>query len=143
MRKIEHIANVLKDGRSANMRAIRSKDTKPELIVRRLIFNLGYRYRLHHENLPGKPDLAFLGKKKVVFVHGCFWHQHSSKKCKIAHQPKTNLVYWLPKLKRNKTRDRINKKKLAIMGWKSLIIWECEIKDLSYIERKILKFLDP
>lgn len=131
-----------KVSRSENMRRIQSKDTKPELIVRRLVFSMGYRYRLHRKDIPGKPDLAFLGRKKVIFVHGCFWHQHSSPSCKIAHLPKTNLSYWLPKLERNKRRDLNNEQALSDMDWKYLIVWECETKDNSLVQKKISKFLE-
>jgi DNA mismatch endonuclease (patch repair protein) len=89
--------------RSSNMRAIRSKDMQPELMVRRLVHKLGYRFRLHRKDLPGKPDLVFASRRKVIFVHGCFWHSHD---CKAAHIPKSNAEYWEPKLERNRVRDR-------------------------------------
>src|ERR1035441_7586556 len=101
--------------RSANMRAIRSKDMRPELAVRSLVHKLGYRYRLHKRDLPGKPDLVFASRRKVIFVHGCFWHSH--KGCKAAHVPKSNLAYWGPKLQRNQTRDLKNINTLTADGW--------------------------
>ena len=93
--------HVTPDVRSANMRAIRSKDMKPELIVRRLVHGMGYRYRLHRQDLPGRPDLVFPSRKKLIFVNGCFWHQHDEKDCKLVRKPKSNQAYWLPKLERN------------------------------------------
>ncbi len=130
------------EGRSENMRRIQSKHTKPEIIIRRLVYHMGYRYRLHRRDLPGKPDLVFPGKMKVIFVNGCFWHQHSSSGCKIAHKPKTNLDYWLPKLERNIARDLNNRKLLSQLGWRYLTIWECETKDASHFQGKISEFLD-
>lgn len=114
--------------RSANMRAIRSTGMKPEMAVRKLVHGAGYRYRLHRYDLPGRPDLVFPSKKKIVFVHGCYWHQHGDKKCKLTHNPKTNSSYWLPKLARNKARDTEHRKNLAKLGWKTLVVWECQIK---------------
>lgn len=125
--------------RSANMRAIRSKDMRPELAVRSLVHKLGYRFRLHRKDLPGKPDLVFPSRRKVIFVHGCFWHSHQG--CKTAHVPKSNLGYWVPKLQRNQARDVTNVEKLHAGGWKSLIIWECEVKDEKRIRRDIPHFL--
>lgn len=127
--------------RSKNMGRIRSKDTSPELIVRRLTFSLGYRYRLHRKDLPGKPDLVFSKKKKVIFVHGCFWHQHQDARCKIARKPKSKTEYWLPKLKRNVERDIQQKEQLVELGWEVLVIWECEIKDPENVKNKIDGFL--
>jgi DNA mismatch endonuclease (patch repair protein) len=128
--------------RSSIMRGIRNKDMKPEMQVRRLIFRMGYRYRLHSSHLPGKPDLAFPGLKKVIFVHGCFWHQHKRKNCRDSHIPKTNSNYWEQKLKGNAERDTKNKKELQYMGWKVLIIWECELKNLDRVEEIIRNFLN-
>jgi DNA mismatch endonuclease (patch repair protein) len=108
------------------MRAIRSKDMKPEMAVRRLIHRMGYRYRLHRHNLPGRPDLVFPGPRKVIFVHGCFWHQHP--RCKLAHAPQSNLEYWRPKLARTRKRDRENRAALKAAGWDVLVVWECEIR---------------
>jgi DNA mismatch endonuclease (patch repair protein) len=126
--------------RSANMRAIRSKGMRPELAIRSLVHRLGYRFRLHRKDLPGKPDLVFPSRRKVIFVHGCFWHQHQG--CKIAHVPKSNLAYWGPKLDRNQARDRNSLEALTVLGWKSLVIWECEVKDERRIRRSIRHFLD-
>lgn len=123
---------------SENMRAIRSKNTKPEMAVRSLIHRLGYRYRLHGSDLPGKPDLVFPALHKVVFVHGCFWHSHG---CKSGLIPNTNQDFWLPKLNQNKMRDRKNLKALSNLGWSSLVIWQCELKDSSSLSIKIKGFL--
>ncbi len=124
--------------RSANMRAIRSKDMLPELAVRRLVHKAGYRYRLHRGSLPGKPDLVFSGRRKVIFVHGCFWHSHS---CKSGHIPKSNMDYWVPKLRRNQVRDEKNLAALAADGWKSLVVWECETRDKETVKKRVVRFL--
>jgi DNA mismatch endonuclease (patch repair protein) len=128
--------------RSVNMRAIRSKGMRPEMIVRSLVYKLGYRYRLHKKDLPGKPDLVFGPKRKVIFVHGCFWHQHSKAECLDGRLPKSNTNYWLPKLQRNVARDTENRKQLQKLGWKVLVIWECETKDLNNLSNKLKRFLD-
>jgi DNA mismatch endonuclease (patch repair protein) len=120
------------------MRRIRSKGMRPELLVRCLVHKMGYRFRLHRKELPGKPDLVFVSQRKVIFVHGCFWHAHS---CKTAHKPKSNAGYWGPKLKRNRARDAKNIEALAAAGWKSLVIWECEAADVLGAGQKIRKFL--
>ena len=125
--------------RSFIMRRVRSKDTQPELAVRRLVFGLGYRYRLHRKTLPGKPDLAFIGRKKAIFVHGCFWHGHD---CKNGRMPKTNRDYWVPKIARNKERDAEALAALEAMGWQTLTIWECEIKRPQDLPQRIERFLD-
>jgi DNA mismatch endonuclease (patch repair protein) len=124
--------------RSTNMRAIRSKDMLPELNVRSLAHKLGYRFRLHREDLPGRPDLVFPSRRKVIFVHGCFWHSHD---CKAAHVPKSNQAYWLPKLERNKTRDGRNIEALRAAGWKALVIWECETRNEPLVGRRLRTFL--
>ena len=124
--------------RSANMRAIRGKDMQPELRVRSLAHDLGYRFRLHRKDLPGKPDLVFVSRRKVIFVHGCFWHSH---RCKVAHTPKSNRDYWLPKLRRNKTRDRKSIEALDAQGWQALVIWECELGDERDLRKRLRTFL--
>lgn len=127
--------------RSENMRRIRSIDTAPEKHFRRLIYALGYRYRLYGKALPGKPDLVFAGRRKVIFIHGCFWHQHEG--CIDGHTPKSGLGYWLPKLERNKVRDAENRRQLKNLGWKHLVIWECELKSPTRLVRRVQKFLGP
>jgi DNA mismatch endonuclease, patch repair protein len=109
------------------MRRIKGKDTLPELAVRRLIHRLGYRYRLHRTALPGRPDLVFPGRKKVVFVHGCFWHQHAE--CASDRVPHANSQYWAPKLTRNVARDAAHRVALQSAGWEVLVVWECEIDE--------------
>ena len=127
--------------RSENMRRIRGKDTKPEWIVRRLVYRLGFRYRLHRKDLPGKPDLAFIGKRKVIFVHGCFWHWHQDPACKIARLPKSRTDYWLPKLEHNRSRDELHLAALREGGWDALVIWECEVKDEATLAKLFRRFL--
>jgi DNA mismatch endonuclease (patch repair protein) len=119
--------------RSENMRRIKSSGTAPEMVVRRLVYRLGYRYRLHSAALPGKPDLVFSGRRKVIFVHGCFWHQHDQ--CAGGHTPSSNKGYWSPKLARNVQRDRTSLSSLRDAGWHALVIWECETK--AWTEAKL------
>lgn len=111
--------------RSAVMRAVRSKNTGPEMILRRLLHAQGYRYRLHRKDLPGSPDLAFPGRRKAIFMHGCFWHGHDCKRG--ARQPKANADYWVAKIARNRARDEQAQQALRALGWESLIVWECAI----------------
>ena len=121
--------------RSWNMSRIGSKNTKPELIVRKMLHNSGIRYRLHVKDLPGKPDLSNKKKKFAIFVNGCFWHQHQG--CKRANIPKSNTDYWIPKLNKNVTRFKDNLDKLNNMGFRIAVIWECEINDLNNNKRFI------
>ncbi|MEM8793409.1 MAG: DNA mismatch endonuclease Vsr [Pseudomonadota bacterium] len=130
------------DRRSANMRRIRAKDTKPELIVRRLVHGLGYRYRLHRKDLPGKPDLVFGSRRKVIFVHGCFWHQHPDPNCVDSRRPKSNSAYWNEKLDRNVTRDAEHLRYLTKLGWEVLVIWDCELRAQDALQSKLVAFLD-
>jgi DNA mismatch endonuclease (patch repair protein) len=126
--------------RSQIMAKVKGRDTKPERVVRQLVTAMGCRYRLHKKELPGRPDLAFIGRKKVIFVNGCFWHQHP--KCKRASRPATNQPFWKEKLDTNIKRD---KQTLAIyeqMKWETLIIWECETKDLAKLQKRLKDFLD-
>ncbi len=128
-----------REGRSRIMRAIRSKDTEPELLVRGIAHRLGYRFRLHRKDLPGKPDLVFPGRRKIVFVHGCFWHQHPG--CSAGRLPTSNEDYWLPKLSKNIVRDANAVTRLREMGWRVLVIWECETKDAVQVRRQLREFL--
>lgn len=122
------------------MTSIRSKDTKPEMVVRQLLHSLGYRFRLHYRNLPGTPDLVFPAKQKVIQVHGCFWHQHEG--CHRARMPLTNRDYWTTKLARNRERDRQASVELAALGWEVMTIWECELaKDLTKVTAILVEFL--
>ena len=123
------------------MSRIRSKGMKPEMIVRRLLHGMGYRYRLHRKDLPGKPDLVFVSRRKVLFVHGCFWHQHGDPLCKIARMPKTRLEYWIPKLERNVQRDLEHQAALAALGWKVLTVWECQTRDTAALAERLVGFL--
>ena len=111
------------------MSGIRGKDTAPEFAVRRFLHKLGLRYRLHVNNLPGKPDLVFSKYKTVVFVHGCFWHQHQN--CKFATKPKTRAEFWESTLSQNSSRDRENEKQLINSGWNVIVVWECQLRDKS------------
>ena len=121
------------------MSRIRKTNTKPELFVRSLVHRLGYRYRLHRRDLPGTPDLVFPSKRKVVFVHGCFWHQHH---CPLGtKQPRANPHYWLPKLARNKERDVTTQIALAQLGWSVLVVWECETRSESSLAKRLRRFL--
>lgn len=127
--------------RSACMARVRSKDTQPELVVRRIIHGAGYRYRLHRRDLPGSPDLVFPSRHKVIFVHGCFWHGHDCPRGD--RMPKSNQAYWSRKLKRNKVRDLERQAALTIGGWKVLVIWECETRNLPALAARLRVFLGP
>lgn len=127
--------------RSRNMSRIRSKGMKPEMMVRRAAHRLGYRFRLHRRDLPGTPDLVFPSRRKIIFVHGCFWHQHQDPACKAAHTPRSNSAYWFPKLRRNVERDHAAREKLEAEGWQVLELWECETKDKDRVERDLQAFL--
>jgi DNA mismatch endonuclease (patch repair protein) len=122
------------------MSLIRHKDTKPELRVRRLFHAAGLRYRLHDKRLPGRPDIVFSSRRIVVFVHGCFWHRHPDRACKLARLPKTRLDFWLPKLDGNARRDARNIEALEADGWRVVVVWECQTRDaaaLSPLVREI------
>ena len=124
------------------MAAIRSMGMKPEMLVRSLVHRMGYRYRLHAKDLPGKPDLVFRPRKKVIFVHGCFWHQHTRPSCKDGRVPRSNLGYWSAKLIRNAERDARNATDLKAMGWRVLVLWECDVlRGGPSLERCIRQFL--
>lgn len=126
--------------RSENMRRIKGQDTKPEMIVRRFVHSMGYRYRLHAPDLPGKPDLVFPKLRKVILVHGCFWHLH--KGCREGRIPGSGCDYWVPKLLRNVERDSKNLAAIRKLGWKVLIIWECEIEKNERIDKRLIQFLN-
>lgn len=125
--------------RSLIMAAVRSKDTKPELEVRSLVHALGYRYRLHVDSLPGKPDLVFPGRHKIIFVHGCFWHRHA--RCRYATSPKTRSKFWQEKFCTNVARDRRTRQELKKLGWSILTVWQCELKNRKKLEVRIDEFL--
>jgi DNA mismatch endonuclease (patch repair protein) len=126
--------------RRRTMQAVRSKNTAPELLVRRLLHANGYRYTLHSKKLPGCPDLVFPGRKKVLFIHGCWWHGHDCQRG--SRVPKTNVVYWTRKVIRNRNRDANSRKQLEAQGWKVLAIWECELSDESAALMQLTRFLD-
>jgi len=127
--------------RSDRMARIRSKDTSIEWRIRQLVHAMGFRYRLHDKRLPGKPDLVFAGRKKVVFVHGCFWHRHPG--CRRTRLPKTRQDYWEPKFLRNVERDRDNQAALAKAGWEYFIAWECQMMDEEQLRNELREFLSP
>jgi len=126
--------------RSLNMSKIRAKNTKPELMVRRILWNMGYRYRLHKASLPGKPDIYIPSIKTAVFIHGCFWHQHEG--CKRSFMPKSNLDYWKNKLKNNVLRFDKVKEELTAAGFKVVVVWECETKNKEQLIDLIKKYLN-
>ena len=123
------------DERSRNMAAIRSKNTKPELIVRSILHKEGYRFRLHRKGLPGSPDIILKKYQTIIFVHGCFWHRH--KGCKDCTTPKTRTDYWVDKFRKNVDRDKKNEEQLKTLGWKVLVIWQCEIKNKDKLLAKL------
>ena len=125
--------------RSLIMAAVHSKDTKPELAVRSLVHALGYRFRLHVASLPGKPDLVFPGRRKIIFVHGCFWHRHA--RCRYATSPKTRPEFWQEKFCTNVARDRRTRRELKKLGWSILTVWQCELKNPQKLEVRIEEFL--
>lgn len=128
-------------GRSRIMKAIKAKDTKPELAVRRLLHRLGYRYRLHRDDLPGKPDLVFVSRAKIIFIHGCFWHAHSAPSCSNGRLPRTNTKYWRRKLRKTVERDSATALWLKRAGWKVLTVWECELANERRLVKRLVRFL--
>ena len=127
------------EARSDIMRAVKGRDTTPEMIVRRMVHAMGKRYRLHRHDLPGKPDLTFPRSRKIIFVHGCFWHGHDCKRGD--RQPKDNAEYWMQKISRNKARDTRSQEALKSLGWDVLVIWECQLKDRGALRDQFKIFL--
>lgn len=128
--------------RSAVMRRVKARDTKPEMLVRRFLRALGHTgYRLDRRDLPGRPDIAYIGRRLAIFVHGCFWHGHHCKRG--ARVPKTNTEYWMAKIERNKARDAASVEALEAIGWDCLTIWECELTDRAAVRRRLFEFLRP
>lgn len=126
--------------RSERMSLVRSKDTRPEMVIRRLVHGMGFRYRLHARELPGNPDLVFPGRGKIIFVHGCFWHRHGT--CKFTRWPKSKLNFWKPKLERNQQRDRLIRRRLRKEGWRVLVVWECQLNKPGALSARIRTFLE-
>lgn len=133
---------ISEDRRSYNMRQIKSSDTGAERTVRKVIHSLGYRYRLHDRRLPGSPDIVFAGGRKVIFVHGCFWHQHPNPDCADSRLPKSNREYWIPKLARTQQRDSVNQEMLSDAGWENLVVWECELNDAESLRSRLVDYLE-
>ena len=131
------VLHKVSERRSRNMSAIKSKNTKPEIAVRKLLHSMGYRFRLHRKDLPGSPDIVLPKYKTVIFVHGCFWHRHQN--CKYASTPKTRQEFWNKKFNENINRDKINQENLSSKGWKIIIVWECEIKDQDFDLNRLFK----
>ena len=134
------VLNKVSEQRSRNMSAIKSKNTKPEIAVRKLLHSMGYRFRLHRKDLPGSPDIVLAKYKTVIFVHGCFWHRHEN--CKYASIPKTRKEFWEKKFQANVKRDLEIQEKIKNIGWKYVLIWECEARNIESIEEKIKRFLN-
>ena len=134
------VIHKVSEQRSRNMSAIKSKNTKPEIAVRKLLHSMGYRFRLHRKDLPGSPDIVLPKYKTVIFVHGCFWHRHQN--CKYASNPKTRREFWEKKFKENIERDKKTQEKLKNLGWKTKIVWECEIKKQDKLIKKLEDFLN-
>jgi DNA mismatch endonuclease (patch repair protein) len=132
------VDNLTPAARSARMASIGGKNTVPELAVRRLAHTLGYRFRLHRRDLPGSPDLVFVKRRKIVFVHGCFWHGHACKRL-----PKSNVGFWAKKIESNRARDARNLADLRRLGWKALVVWQCETKDPQAVGARLRRFLGP
>ncbi len=131
---------ITKEERSEIMGRVHHKNTRPEMLVRRLVHSLGYRFRLHRKDLPGKPDMAFPGRRKVIFVHGCFWHRHEG--CALARMPKSRVDFWNQKLEGNKARDQRNVQLLRDAGWDVLTVWECQLRDTAALQATIVTFLE-
>jgi len=129
--------------RSARMARVKGKGSSAEMIVRRLVHRMGYRYRLHGAKLPGRPDLVFPSRKTAIFVHGCFWHRHPDPDCKLARLPKSRQDFWIPKLEGNRARDLRQLEALKALGWSALILWECALKNEAFLENEIRTFLQP
>ena len=134
---LSEVKHKVSEQRSRNMSAIKSKNTKPEIAVRKLLHSMGYRFRLHSKNLPGSPDIVLPKYKTVIFVHGCFWHRHEN--CKYASTPKTRQEFWNKKFNENILRDKKNLEILSSLGWKIIIIWECEIRNKKINLEQIFK----
>ena len=134
---VDSVSSVM---RSRIMAKVRAKNTKPEMHVRRLLHAAGYRYRLHNSELPGSPDIVFVARKKVIFVHGCFWHRHLN--CKNARIPKSRIEFWTKKLEGNRLRDEVVQRKLVDLGWSFHVVWECNLISPESVLRSLHNFLE-
>lgn len=132
---VDHVAP---DRRSFIMSSVRSKNTKPELELRRLLHRLGYRFRLHRRDLPGSPDIVFPSRRKIVFVHGCYWHGHG---CRWGQLPKSRIDYWRTKIELNRERDERHLRELQCLGWNALVVWQCELKRPDSTVQRVVDFL--
>lgn len=128
--------------RSERMALVKGKNTSPELTVRRLLHRMGYRFRLHARDIPGRPDIVFRKRRKIIFVHGCFWHRHPEPNCALARLPKSRHEFWLPKFAANVARDERVRAELAELGWDVLVVWECELRDQAALESTLWRFLE-
>lgn len=128
--------------RSERMRLIRDRDTKPEISVRRLLHGLGYRFRLQRRNLPGRPDIVLPRHHCAIFVHGCFWHRHTEPSCRLARMPKSRVEFWEAKLAANQRRDIVVQNALEALGWRVLLVWECQLADKEQLKNRLLRFLE-
>ncbi|MDX9768600.1 MAG: DNA mismatch endonuclease Vsr [Ectothiorhodospiraceae bacterium] len=126
--------------RSERMARVRGRDTKPEIAVRKLLFSMGYRYRLHDKLLPGTPDIVLPSRRKIILVHGCFWHRHSG--CRLARMPKSRKAFWSAKLENNRLRDGRVKSRLRRLGWSVATVWECRLADMTRLEKRLRRFLE-
>ena len=138
---VEPLVDTLsKEARSERMSRVRGKDTKPEMKLRRLVHGMGFRYRLHDTHLPGSPDMVFSSRRAGIFMHGCFWHRHEG--CALARVPKSRVTFWREKLEANRIRDRRNQLKLNEMGWRVLVVWECQLAHADRTARHVRDFLN-
>ncbi|MCW2349168.1 very short patch repair endonuclease [Sphingobium sp. B12D2B] len=129
------------DARAERMSRVRGRNTGPEMVVRRLLHGMGYRYRLHAKELPGRPDIVFRKRRIAIFVHGCFWHRHPDPNCKLARLPKSRLDFWLSKPEGNRARDLANVEKLEAAGWRVLLVWECELGNKEQLRNTLRRFI--
>ncbi|MBS0469748.1 MAG: DNA mismatch endonuclease Vsr [Proteobacteria bacterium] len=125
--------------RSAIMKSVGSKNTGPELAVRRILHACGYRFRLHRKDLPGTPDIVLSGRRKIIFVHGCFWHGH---RCRKGGLPKSRIDFWTAKISKNRKRDAKNRRALKLLGWDTAVVWQCQLKSEAKLERRLVRFVE-